>query len=85
MSSGALRGHPELERLQEAGAAHLKAIGAMKKEFDKLRDVWLTQREVLYRTDELLMAEMRTYCLSVLCMGDAAGTYMHTRMPYTTY
>ena len=59
LSSGAVRDHPDAKGLREAGQAHLNAIGMMKKEFDKLRDVWLSQREVLYRTDELLMSEMR--------------------------
>ena len=59
LSSGAVREHPDVKGLREAGQAHLNAIGMMKKEFDKLRDVWLSQREVLYRTDELLMSEMR--------------------------
>jgi hypothetical protein len=59
LSSGAIRDHPDVGGLKEAGQAHLNAIGMMKKEFDKLRDVWLSQREVLYRTDELLMSEMR--------------------------
>ena len=59
LSSGTIRDHPDVGGLKEAGQAHLNAIGMMKKEFDKLRDVWLSQREVLYRTDELLMSEMR--------------------------
>jgi E3 ubiquitin-protein ligase SHPRH len=59
ISSSAVRDHPDAKGLREAGQAHLNAIGMMKKEFDKLRNVWLSQREVLYRTDELLMSEMR--------------------------
>ena len=59
LSSGPTREHPDAEALRTAGQAHLKVIDMMKKEFDKLRDCWLTQREVLYRTDELLMSEMR--------------------------
>jgi|EP01047_Picozoa_sp_COSAG01_P031654 hypothetical protein len=38
----------------------MKVIALMKKEFDQLQQLWLAQREVLYRTDELLMSEMRT-------------------------
>ena len=51
--------HGELNNLVEEGKDHIQAIGLMKKEFDQLRDLWLAQREVLYRTDELLMSEMR--------------------------
>ena len=59
ISGSAMRDHPDVEELRTAGDSHLKAIEQLKKEFDQLREVWLTQREVLYRTDELLMSEMR--------------------------
>ena len=59
INSGAMRDHPDVGALRAAGSEHLKAIGQMKKEFDKLREVWLTQREVLYRT-ELLISSTRS-------------------------
>ena len=43
----AARNHPAVDELREAGAAHIKALVLMKKEFEKLREVWLAQREVL--------------------------------------
>jgi hypothetical protein len=36
-----------VDELRKAGAAHIKALVLMKKEFEKLREVWLAQREVL--------------------------------------
>ena len=52
-------GGADLLALRDEGRDHVKVLGSLKQEFDRLRDLWLTQREVLYRTDELLMSEMR--------------------------
>ena len=40
----AARNHPAVDELRKAGAAHIKALVLMKKEFEKLREVWLAQR-----------------------------------------